>query len=298
MRPLIRGVISCRGIGLVLYSGLADFAGATRQIARNIEEGRRVLRFSLLGSGSSGNALFIAGPSSKILIDDGLSLRQVHARLAEIGESLDGLRAVFVTHEHNDHVTGIGPLARKCNVPVFVTQRTYERFPQAVGPLPHVHFFESGDAVDVDGMTLTSFNVSHDAVDPIGFAVECDGVKLGVASDLGHVSSLVRMRLKGSNGLILESNYCPRMLLAGSYPPVLQQRIRGRTGHLSNPDCNSLLASLLHDRLRVVVLAHLSDENNRVELALSLAAGVLGDHPAQLHVAHRHRPTPMFELTA
>ena len=262
-----------------------------------------MLRFSLLGSGSSGNALFIgaragAGPSSKILIDAGLSLHQVQARLAEIGESLDGLRAIFVTHEHNDHVTGIGPLARRYKPSVFVTQRTYERFPQTVGPLPHVHFFESGDTVSVDGMTLTSFNVSHDAVDPIGFTVEYEGVKLGVASDLGHVSSLVRTRLEGSHGLILESNYCPRMLLAGPYPPMLQQRIRGRTGHLSNPDCNSLLASLLHDRLRVVVLAHLSDENNRVELALSLAAAVLGDHPVQLHVAHRHRPTPLFELTA
>lgn len=257
-----------------------------------------MLRFSVLGSGSSGNALFIAGPSSKILIDDGLSLRQVQSRVAEIGETLDGLRAVFVTHEHNDHVTGIGPLARKLNTPVFVTQRTYERFPQSVGPLPSVEFFESGDSISVDGMTLTSFNVSHDAADPIGFTVECGGVKLGVASDLGHVSALVRTRLDHSHGLVLESNYCPRLLLSGPYPPMLQQRIRSRNGHLSNPDCNSLLASLVHDRLRVVVLAHLSEENNRAELALSLAAGVLGDHPAQLHVAQRRQPTPLFELTA
>jgi phosphoribosyl 1,2-cyclic phosphodiesterase len=150
----------------------------------------------------------------------------------------------------------------------------------------------------VDGVTLTSFNVSHDAVDPIGFTVECDGVKLGVASDLGHVSTLVRTRLDGSHGLILESNYCPRLLISGRYPPMLQQRIRGRTGHLSNSDCNSLLASLVHDRLQVVVLAHLSDENNRAELAHEMAACVLGDHGAQLHVAERGRPTPLFELTA
>ncbi len=255
-----------------------------------------MLRFSQLGSGSSGNALFIAGPASKILIDDGLSLRQVQARLAEIGESLDGLSAVFVTHEHNDHVTGIGPLARKFNTPVFVTPPTYERFPQSVGRLPAVQFFEAGDTVSVDGISLTSFSISHDAADPVGFTVECCGVKLGVASDLGHVSTLVKARLQRSHGLILESNYCPRMLLAGSYPAMLQQRIRSRTGHLSNSDSNSLLASLMHDRLQVVVLAHLSEENNRADLALSLAADVLAGHPVQLHVAHRHRPTPLFEL--
>lgn len=256
-----------------------------------------MLRFSLLGSGSSGNALFVAGPSSKILIDDGLSLRQVNARLESVGENLDGLRAVFVTHEHNDHVNGLGPLARKHKVPVFVTPRTYARFPKSVGDLPEVEHFESGDVITVDGMTVTSFNVSHDAIDPVGFTVEYEGAKLGVASDLGHVSALVRTRLANSHGLILESNYCPKMLLAGPYPAMLQQRIRGRAGHLSNPDCLTLLSSLLHDRLRVVVLAHLSEENNRAELALSLAKGVLASHPAQLHAGHRRRPTPLFCLT-
>lgn len=289
---------SCRVF--VGHGGAVLYSGPRKRFPRGMatcEETRRVIRFSLLGSGSSGNALFIASPSSKILIDSGLSLRQVTMRLSAVGEDLDGLRAVFVTHEHNDHVNGIGPLARKYDVPVFVTRRTYERFPETVGPLRNVELFDSGDTLHVDGIRLGSFNVSHDAADPVGYTVECGGAKLGVASDLGHVSTLVRSRLAGSHGLVLESNYCPQMLVEGRYPPMLQQRIRGRTGHLSNLDCVSLLSGLLHDGLRVVVLAHLSEENNRPDLALKLAAGALVGHGALLHVAERRQPTPVFELT-
>jgi len=266
--------------------------------ARNIgvEESEVLIRFGLLSSGSSGNALLITSGSTKILIDSGLSFKQLGLRAKEIREGLDGLKAVFVTHEHSDHVTGIGPLARKLNVPVYITPKTFECLPASIGILPQVVFFEPGETIAVDGLALTSYSVCHDAADPVSFVIESGGVKLGIASDLGHVSQLVKSRLAGSQGLVLESNYCPEMLKRGPYPVSLKQRIKSKHGHLSNFDMNSLLEDLINDALQVVVLAHLSEENNAPEYARDLAARVLDGHPAQLHVALQKKPTPMFEI--
>jgi phosphoribosyl 1,2-cyclic phosphodiesterase len=215
-----------------------------------------------------------------------------------VGETLDDLKGVFITHEHSDHVSGVGPLARKLGVPVYITARTLELLPPSVGILPRVELFEAGDTLVVDGLALTSFSVSHDAVDPVSFVVESGNARLGIASDLGHAPRLVKKRLEGSHGLLLESNYCPDMLRRGPYPPALQQRIRSRQGHLSNTDMNSLLAGLLHEALQLVVLVHLSEENNRPELAHEMAARVLQHHGAALHVAPRDKPTPLFEIRA
>jgi len=255
-----------------------------------------VIRFSLLGSGSSGNALLVVSPTCKILIDAGLSLRQLHLRTELVGETLEGLSAVFVSHEHIDHVSGLGTLARRLGVPVYATPKTLERMPATVGELPRVEPFEAGDTLHVDGLTLTTYSVCHDAADPVSFVVESHQGKLGIASDLGRVSQLVKSRLQGAHALILESNYCPDMLRKGTYPAALQQRIRGNYGHLSNSDMNSLLADLLHDELHYVVLAHVSEENNTVDLARTMAARVLKGHRAELHVAARHEPTPLFEI--
>lgn len=256
----------------------------------------KVLRFSLLGSGSSGNAILVATPGGKVIIDSGISYRQLRLRAQQVNENLADLKAIFVTHEHRDHVAGVGVLARALKVPVYITRQTHDALPVTVGQLPRVEFIEPGETVAVDGMRLTSFSVCHDAADPVSYVIECAGAKLGVASDLGRVSTLVRQRLEKSHALLLESNYCPEMLRTGPYPFVLQQRIRGNFGHLSNSDMNSLLASLLHDALKYVVLVHLSEENNTPEHARGLAARVLNGHPAELHVAPRHQPTPVFEI--
>ncbi len=257
-----------------------------------------MLRFTLLGSGSSGNALLVATARTKVLVDCGLSFKQLNLRTQAVGETLDGLQAVFVTHEHADHVDGLGVLTRKMRVPVFMTAQTYACLPPKVSGLPGVEIFDAGDRIPVDGIEVESFSISHDAADPVSYTLQHAGAKLGMASDLGHVSQLVRARLHGSHGLILESNHCPEMLLRGSYPPMLQQRIRGRQGHLSNAAMNSLLEDLLHDGLQVVLLAHISKENNSPELALRMAAKVLERHGAALHVARQDAPTPLFEIRA
>ena len=256
-----------------------------------------MLRFSLLGSGSSGNAAIIVSRRSKILIDNGLSFRQLQARVEEVGESLEGLEAVFLTHEHGDHVAGVGTLARKLGVPVFITRDTYANLPQGVGQLPKIELFEAGDSVSVGDMQISSFSVSHDAADPVGYCISSEGAKLGFATDVGQCSHLVRLRLAGSHALVLESNYCPDMLRRGVYPAMVQQRIRSRMGHLSNHDMSSLLSALLHESLRLVVLVHISEKNNHPDLARTLAAQVIRDRPIHLHVASQVRPTQLFEVS-
>lgn len=256
-----------------------------------------MLRFSLLGSGSSGNAMLVSSPSTSILIDNGLSFRQLDRRVRELGENLDNLRAVFITHEHGDHVNGVGVLARRMkDIPIYATEDTFSVLPKSVGRIPRVEYFEAGDSVTVDGMTVSSFSVSHDAADPVSYVIRFNGCQLGVASDLGRASNLVLNRLEGSHALVLESNYCPEMLRRSSYPPAIQQRIRGPQGHLSNEAMNSLLARLLHNELKLVVLVHVSQENNTAALARDMASRVLQNHAAELVVAEQDCPTPMFEV--
>jgi len=257
-----------------------------------------LIRFSLLASGSKGNAVLVLSPAGKVLIDNGLSFKRLSERAKAVGESLDGLDAVFVTHEHGDHVGGVGVLARKLGVPVYITRETHAHLPTSVGAIPRVEHFEAGDAIALDGLVLQSYSVCHDAADPVGFVVEHGSAKLGIASDLGHTPNLVKTRLNRCQALVIEANYCPDMLQRGTYPPQVQQRIRGRHGHLSNADMTQLLASLLHDGLETVVLAHLSEENNTVRHAYEMASRVLEHHPAELFVARQDQPTRVFEVGA
>lgn len=257
-----------------------------------------MLHFSLLGSGSSGNAILLRSRSTKILIDNGLSFKQLSQRLEAVGESIDGLAAVLVTHEHGDHVQGLGVLARKFPVPIYMTEGTRQNLPRTLGELGEVRLFEAGEGLRVGDMSIQSFSVSHDAADPVGFTVRAEGAQFGLATDLGHASNLVRMRLAGSHALVIESNYCPDMLRNGHYPLQIQQRIRGRQGHLSNEDMCSLLHSLLHDGLQRVILVHISEKNNTPELVERRVRGVLKAHRAEMFLATQDAPTPLFEIFA
>ncbi len=255
-----------------------------------------MLQFCLLGSGSSGNALLVLSEKSKILIDNGLSFKQLELRARAIDQSLDDLEAVFVTHEHGDHVKGLGVLCRKRPVPVFMTEMTKELLPKSLGKLPQVVTFEAGETVVWSDMQLQSFSVSHDAGDPVSYVVRSQGTQLGLATDLGHLSGLVRTRLSGSNALIVESNYCPERLLRGVYPPQIQQRIRGRLGHLSNQDMCSLISELQHDSLELVVLVHISENNNHPELVTKMARQAILNPDVGLFLAEQDAPTPMFQI--
>ena len=255
-----------------------------------------MLRFSLLGSGSSGNAALVTGPAAKILIDCGLSFKQLRLRTESLGQSLEGLDAVFITHEHGDHVLSLPALQRKYPVPVYMTRGTHESLPQRMAHLCHIRQIEPGESVTVGGLEVDSFAISHDAAEPVSYAVRAEGAKVGFATDLGHVSHGVRRGLAGAHALVLESNYCPTRLRNGHYPAQVQHRIRSRQGHLSNQAMCGLLGDLLHAALRRVVLMHISENNNHPDDVLNLVRGVLRAHPAEVHLALQDEPTPFFEV--
>lgn len=256
-----------------------------------------MLRFSLLGSGSSGNAALVVSDEAVVLIDCGLSFKRLCERTESLGVDLrERLDAVFITHEHGDHILGLGALSRKLDVPIYVTYPTRENFSPRVGVLRNLVHFEAGDTIHLKDMEIASFSVAHDAADPVSFTVGTRSGKVGFATDLGHCSQLVRTRLAGSHALVLESNYCPDMLRQGDYPAQVQQRIRSRLGHLSNQDMNGLLSDLIHDALKLVVLVHISEKNNTPERAQTMAERVMRNHAAQVHLAGRDGPTQFFEV--
>lgn len=255
-----------------------------------------VLRFSLLSSGSAGNAILIDNGESKLLIDNGLSYKELLLRVAEIGESLDTLEAILVTHEHGDHVKGIGVLSRRQSVTTYITPPTYGALNPKIGAIAPIRHFDSGETITIGAYTVSSFTVSHDAIDPVSFMIESHGCRLGLATDMGKATHLVRERLQRCHALILESNYCHEMIRNSPYPPAIIQRIRSNMGHLSNADMNSLLSDLLHEDLQWVVAVHVSQENNSEALVRSMAERALKGHPAALIVADQARPSPMYAI--
>ncbi|NOZ86136.1 MAG: MBL fold metallo-hydrolase [Deltaproteobacteria bacterium] len=257
------------------------------------------MRFCVLGSGSKGNAIWVESSQDAILLDAGLSWKRIRSRLIISGLDERKLRAIIVSHEHIDHLRGAGPAARAAHVPVFATSGTFSAWASDLekrASKPCLETIEPGRAFNVSGFLVTPFSTSHDVNQPVMFRVEDHfGASLGVATDLGVATRLVKDRLADCNALVLEFNHDPDMLMDGPYPWPLKQRIRSRLGHLSNPEAADLLADLLHPGLDLVVLAHLSEMNNDPRLALNAAGRVLSNG-ARLLAAHQDTPTPVFTV--
>jgi len=211
---------------------------------------------------------------SAILVDAGLSARELERRIKIAGNAPENLDALLVTHEHNDHSSGVGPLVRRFSLPLYMNDGT-RRSLSRLGRIDRFHEFETGDNFEIRDMRISAVSQTHDAVDPVGFVVETAAGKVGVATDLGVATRLVRDRLKGCRVLVLEANHDEEMLRDGPYPPHLKQRIRSTHGHLSNAACADLLSDLLWEGLETVFLAHLSEVNNDPDLALSSILCVL-----------------------
>lgn len=250
------------------------------------------LSFTLLGSGSSGNTTLVSDGSANILVDVGLSGRETTKRLRECGIEPDRISAIVVSHEHGDHCRGVGPFAKHLDVPVFMTEGAFNCSGIKVDSAKH-RKINPGEPFDINGICFTGFSVPHDASDPLGFIVEKDGVKIGIVLDLGYLSNLVLERLKGCDGIVLESNHDVQMLKVGPYPWALKQRVMSRRGHLSNDSVAQFLGSDFDGKASHVVLAHLSQKNNLPELALLSAQRGLEARPAccrtQLELAHPDR---------
>lgn len=255
------------------------------------------MRVCFLASGSQGNALYIESRQSRILIDAGLSGRELGRRLAEIDVEADDLDAIFVTHEHQDHSRGLGVMARRHRLPVFAHGETLRAIPR-LGRIEEHREFEFGQSIAFRDMHVRSFSVTHDAAAPVGFTVETDEGKIGIATDLGVSTSLVADRLKECRVLVLESNHDEKMLRDGPYPWHLKQRILSNHGHLSNSDSAQLLRQLLWPGLEMVFLAHLSEQNNCPQLVESTACRLLEEQDVcqpQVAVAKQHQVSFCFQ---
>ena len=248
-----------------------------------------------LASGSKGNSLFVSWGKHSILIDAGLSGIEIERRLAARNQSSENLTAILVTHEHSDHIRGVGILSRRYNIPVYINKNTYEKA-SSLGKLSGCEFFECGNSFTIDNMEISPFTISHDAVDPAGFTLEYNGKKIGIATDLGIATNLVKEYLKNCSFLYLESNHDPDMLINGPYPWYLKQRIKSKQGHLSNIDTKELLEELNNENLTHVILAHLSEENNTPEKAFNAAKAGLNSSDVTIEVAMPHKPGKLVTL--
>lgn len=239
------------------------------------------MSFTLLGSGSTGNTTLVSNGDTHILVDVGLSGRETARRLREHGLEPEQISAIVVSHEHGDHCRGVGPFAKNLDIPVFMTEEAFLNSGMKLNPQKHCRI-NAGESFEVHGFLFTSFAVPHDAADPLGFVIERDSIKIGIVLDLGYLSNLVLERLKGCDGLIMESNHDVRMLKAGPYPWALKQRVMSRRGHLSNDSVAQYLGNDFDGKATHVILAHLSQNNNLPELALLSAQRALEERSSLL----------------
>jgi phosphoribosyl 1,2-cyclic phosphodiesterase len=201
-------------------------------------------------------------------VDAGLSGVELERRMGSRNIVPEDLSAVVVTHEHTDHIQAAGVLSRRYNLPIYINSKTYAAAAKKLGRVDRVNLFECGTAFHINDLEITPFSISHDAVDPLGMTVAFGRVKLGIATDLGIATHLVKQHLHDCALLYVESNHDPGMLDQGPYPWYLKQRVKGRTGHLSNQEAAALVAEVRTHSLAHVILAHLSEQNNTPERAL------------------------------
>lgn len=242
----------------------------------------------MLASGSKGNAIYISDGFTSILVDAGLSGIEIERRLKSRGLHPEHLDAIIISHEHRDHIQGAGVLARRYNLPVYINCKTSKAASLHIKRIQNEINFECGSGFMVNTLGIHPFSISHDAEDPAGFTVSHNNTKIGIATDLGIATSMVKEHLKNCSLLILEANHDPDMLANGPYPWPLKQRIKSRTGHLSNTDSKRLLNELQHKGLKYVILAHLSETNNTPRHAISTVGQALADSGAELLVAEQN----------
>jgi phosphoribosyl 1,2-cyclic phosphodiesterase len=257
-----------------------------------------MIEFCPLASGSRGNALFFGTEKTKILIDAGLSGKQMRERLHAIGVDLEEIQAILVTHEHMDHIEGLKILAGKMGISVFANMETAKGIYQSLQLLPTFKIFSTGEAFVFRDLKILPFSVQHDTLDPVGFVIESSEKKIGICSDVGFVTSLVKKNLQRLDVLYIEANHEPSMVHASNRSVLYKQRVLGRQGHLSNEAAGELIASIWHPQLKHVYLAHLSQECNSEVLAKKKIEEYLLEKscPVEISIAYQEKVSRMVRL--
>ncbi|MGI6006177.1 MAG: MBL fold metallo-hydrolase [Ruminococcus sp.] len=243
------------------------------------------MKLCSIASGSSGNCIFAGSEETSLLVDVGISGKRIEFGLNEIDRTTADIDGILITHEHSDHIKGLGVVSRKYKIPIYATAGTIKAILEmgTLGKMPEGLFREirEDEPCRIKDITVHPFSISHDAAQPVGYRMESGGKKIGIATDMGQYNEYIIENLTGLDGLLLEANHDVNMLQVGSYPYYLKQRILGNRGHLSNESAGQLLCRLLHDQMKKVLLGHLSRENNYEALAFETVCAeiTMGDNP-------------------
>lgn len=264
------------------------------------EAGLMPVQFTILGSGSGGNCAYLESGDTRLLIDAGFSARQIRERLAAIGRGPETLTGVLITHEHGDHIQGLGVLCEKLGIPVYANRLTRDAIGRVCDKNLCYRVFETGATFAVGGVEVRSFSVPHDAMDPVGFTLGTEAGEIGFLTDLGHVTTLVLERVRRSRVLVLEANHDLRLMQEDTRRPwSTKQRILSRHGHLSNDAAAAVAVELASGPVQTVYLGHLSRDCNRPELALATVKGrldTIGASHVRLENTSQEKACPTLTL--
>lgn len=257
---------------------------------------------AVLASGSKGNATYIRAGNYSVLIDAGLSAKKLEARMAALDIKPKSLDALLVTHEHKDHIKGVGVLSRRYGLPIYANDATWGAAEADLGKIKAENIRVFSEDFIIGDLNFTPYSISHDAADPVGYVCKIKDKKIVLATDTGIVNKEIISHLKGADFFVLESNHDLEMLMTGKYPYFLKNRIRGKEGHLSNDDTAALLPQILTDNFPVVVLSHLSEKNNNPKVAYITVMNALKEagykvgEDLRLGCASQEKTTPLFRL--
>lgn len=262
-----------------------------------------MFRFCSLFSGSSGNSLFVETSQTRILVDCGESAKKIVNALSDIGKDIENINAIIITHEHIDHVKGLGTLSKKYNIPVYTNFETLEAMPIQKEKIDNdnIHLFDFSKNFTIGDLEIHPFSIPHDAANPCGFNIFYNNQKISIATDIGHITPEIITNLEQSCFIMLESNYDPNILKCSTYPYHLKERISGPNGHLSNSTAGQTISHLMNHGLKTAMLGHLSKENNFPELAYKTVMEEIlynnkNENSINLSVATRFNPTPIIDI--
>ncbi|TCT24593.1 phosphoribosyl 1,2-cyclic phosphodiesterase [Melghiribacillus thermohalophilus] len=263
------------------------------------------LHFSVLASGSTGNAFYIGTEKQKLLVDAGLSGKQMERLLNEIDVNPCDLNGILVTHEHSDHIKGLGILARRYELPIYANENTWKAMEDQIGEVSvdQKFIFERGKTKTFGDIDIESFGVSHDAAEPMFFVFHHNRRKVALVTDLGYVSERIKKTVENADAYIFEANHDVEMLRMGKYPWNVKRRILSDKGHVSNDDCGLALTEIIGNQTKRIYLAHLSQDNNMKDLARMSVSQILKQHGFQveqdleLHDTDPKTPTPIYNVS-